>query len=176
MILFDLDTDSRWKSYKFNSKLILNETSVHVINNAPRFNFVQLPRRDWVVHKYELLKSELFKNLGARDPHTIPRALYNVGSADKSTFIRKNYNGTRYVSRNIQVDEKIDTYNTLKPGISYNIMEFQHRFIDMTYYFYTTKITKCDVLVSDLKVDHWYKGRYAEWSNRIGELCKILQS
>lgn len=181
MILFDFDTRSRWKRRQFDPYLIGQEAQVFVHPLAIQFERISCPTSAATKAKYARERDKLFRELGSRDPHIIPRNLYLIGGMDKRAYIDSQTlplfdNGSRlYVARNKRLRRDcIVTYNDATPGATYDIVEFPHRFIDFTDFIWRTGQTASNVLVADLKVDHWYYSRYQEWAKRIHETYASL--
>lgn len=182
MILFDFATQSRWKRRHFDSGLILDNTQVHVRPYDLSFLRIDVPTSVAAKRRYAEEREKRFAELGARDPHTLPRNLYMLGGKDKLAYIVAQANlqpslfdagganaPTRYVARNRRLGhDSIVTYDDAQPDAgSYAILEFPHRFIDFCDFVAYTGQTASAVLVSDLKVDHWYFDRYTAWKERI---------
>jgi hypothetical protein len=112
----------------------------------------------------------MFREIGNKDPHTIPRNLYLIGGKEKLPYVFG-----RCVARNKRFGiGNIDTYTEAKFRQDYTIFEFPHRFIDFLDFLYTTRQFKYNVLVSDLKVDNWYFSKYTKWSERINDTYASL--
>lgn len=176
MTLFDLDTKGKWRGRKFDVNLIHEHSKITCYSRVPKFEFIELPENKAQSKQYEKRKKELFETIGLRDPHMIPRQLYMVGHFYKINSIRflKEINDY-YISRSWSTHKNIFGYKEAKPLTPYIILEFQHRFVDMIKFFQTTQQPCYKVMVSQLKVDHWYKTRYSEWRDRVEEVCKSLR-
>lgn len=186
MILFDFATRSRWKRQRFNLDLIRENVRVRVEPLPLDFIRVDVPTSIATQKRYTAERERRFAALGAADPHTLPRNLYLVGGKDKLAWIDL-YNGGQlslfdsaqagmYVARNRRLNRaNIVTYADVQPGIPYTIIEFPHRFIEFSDFIRRTGQARSEVLVADLKVDHWYYSRYTEWKNRIYETYAGLQ-
>jgi len=180
MILFDFVTQSQWKRHKFDAGLIADHAKIERIDFNFSFTPIYIMTPDSTKQKYERKKKQLFDNLGVRDPHTIPRNLYLVGSGDKRAYIDTRSlplfdNGKLYVARNRRLNrDNVATYGDVLPDRDYTIMEFPYRFIDFSDFVYTTRQTNYDVLLADLKVDRWYLQRYEEWKDRLDETYASL--
>lgn len=189
MILFDFATRSRWKRYKYDIDLILDNVTVQVQPFAPHFGRIDVPTRPATQRQYSRERERRFATIGARDPHTIPRNLYLVGGKDKAAHIDACHtaqlsllNGTgqpscTYVARNKRLNRpNIVTYaDVTADGGPYTIVELPHRFIEFSDFLKTTWQQQIGVLVADLKVDHWYYQRYLDWSDRIHATTADLQ-
>jgi hypothetical protein len=175
MVLFDFDTQSRWKRRSFDADLIARESRVTVERLDIGFERVPVRTSDKTRARYAAEREALFAGIGSRDPHTLPRNLYLIGGADKLAHIvgQANlplYNGQDglYVARNKRLGRAdVVTYADVQPETGYTILELPHRFIDYTDFVKTTWQTRSVVLTADLKVDDWYFTRYCDWSERI---------
>lgn len=179
MILFDFDTQSRWKRRAFDVDLILDNATVNICPVHLRFYRVDVPTSAKTQEKYRIEREKLFANLGQKDPHTLPRNLYLIGGADKLAYADTPLFGNRrLVARNQRFKcPNLSTYDNARPEDGpFTILEFPHRFIDFSDFVYVMGQSEFDVLVADLKVDHWYFNRYSEWRCRIDETYASLQS
>lgn len=182
MILFDFDTQSRWKRRSFDPELVLGESQVHVRRLPLAFEPVNVPTSDRTRERYRQEKERLFRELGNRDPHTIPRNLYLISGHDKRAYIDTQSLplfgvGGWYVARNRRLGrENIVTYAEVEPGQEYMVVELPHRFIDFSDFIRRTGQVRSRVLVADLPVDRWYFNRYADWSKRIHDTYADLSS
>lgn len=180
MILFDFDTRSRWKRRPFDPQLIRAEAKVFIRPLGVRFTRINIPTSPKTQQKYERERARLFAELGSKDPHTLPRNLYLIGGADKQAYVDAQslplFGASGfYVARNKRLNRDcIHTYAEVRPGQPYTILEFPHRFIDFTDFVQRTWQIENQVLVADLKVDHWYFNRYTEWSQRIHDTYASL--
>ena len=187
MILFDFVTGSRWKRRKWDIDLILDNAQVQVRQLPLTFNRIDVATAASTQKKYEKEKARRFAQLGARDPHTLPRNLYLIGGKDKLAHIDAHAAGQlslfdtavgpqQYVARNQRLKrDNIVSYAQAEESVRYTIVEFPHRFIDFSDFVKRTGQLGGDVLVADLKVDEWYYGRYTAWSERIHETYSSLQ-
>lgn len=181
MILFDFVTQSRWESRKFDINLILDTVGVEVEPHPIVLRRVDVRTTEATKRRYAKERERRFGELGARDPHTLPRNLYLIGGTDKRAYIDKRDlplfgDGGLYVARNQRLGrDNILSYHALEGRRPETVVEFPHRFIEFTDFMTETQSTEFDVLCADLKVDDWYWQRYTEWSERIHETCASLQ-
>ena len=182
MILFDLDTQSRWKRRPFDPYLISQETSVQINPLPLAFERIDVPTSDRTRSRYEAERARLFAELGNRDPHTLPRNLYQIGGQDKLAYISAHDmpmfapTADKYIARNQRLAHPdIVSYADAQPEQVYTIIEFPHRFIDFCDFIRTTSQVFSRVLVADLKEDNWYFSRYTDWSRRIDDTYASLQ-
>ncbi len=173
MILFDFDTRSRWKRLAFDAELIAAESQVSVRELPLSFSRVDVPTSAKTQAKYAQEREKLLREIGNRDPHTLPRNLYLIGGAEKAAYINAQSlplfadSSPRYVARNKRLGaDCITTYEDVG-NPPYTIVELPHRFIDFADFILRTNQFASTVLVADLKVDEWYFARYSEWSERI---------
>lgn len=197
MTLFDFVTQSRWKRRHFDAELIRSETEIHLRPLPLAFKRIDVPTSAATRRKYDQEREKLFAGLGARDPHTLPRNLYLIGGKDKAAFIAANrpmpdkaghaagqlglfaeeQPERRYLARNKRLNHgSVVTYDEVERGGGpYTVVEFPHRFIDWCDFVSATGQATSDVLIADLKVDHWYFERYVKWQERIYDTYASLQ-
>lgn len=183
MILFDFVTGSRWKHRGWDIDLILSNAKVFVRPLPIVFDSVEITTSEKTKERYIKEKEKRFRELGLRDPHTIPRNLYLIGGRDKLSYIKDvqlplfQNNGNMYVARNNRLNHpSITVYRMSEPiNCRYGIVEFPHRFIDFLDFMRHVNQTQFKVLISELKVDKWYFERYRKWSERINETYTSLQ-
>ena len=176
MILFDFATRSQWKRRRFDAGLIHDNAQVHVHPYALDFQPIPVPTSAATQRRYEAEKAKRFAELGAKDPHTIPRNLYLIGGKDKLSYIESGIHPGPCVARNQRLNTwRISTYDDVVAGQQYNIVEFPHRFIDFSDFLARTGQEHSNVYLADLRVDHWYLSRYQAWKNRIHETYASLQ-
>ncbi len=182
MILFDWDTRSRWKRRPFDVELILSEAQVSIRPLPVRFEAVPILTTEATNARYAREREKLFRELGNRDPHIVPRNLYLLGGMDKRAYIDGQalplFGQTgQYVARNKRLGrDNVVTYSDVTPGTTYTIVELPHRFIDFCDFIQRTGQADNRVLVADLKVDQWYFSRYQEWAERIHDTYTSLSA
>lgn len=181
MALFDWATRSRWKRRAFDADLILRETQVSVRRHPLAFTAVPVATSARTRARYAAEREKLFRELGNRDPHMLPRQLYLLGGADKADYIRGQAlplfasGGGRYVARNQRLGlAQVVSYAQAGPPAPYTLVELPHRFIDFADFLMRTGQTASDVLVADLKVDAWYFQRYTDWMGRLNDTYASL--
>lgn len=182
MILFDFDTRSQWKRVAFDAALIRDNAQVFVRPYPINFHRIDVQTSEATRRRYAREREKRFAELGAKDPHTLPRNLYLIGGKDKLAFIDAREQsaptlfdgdagagGRMYVARNQRLSRAgIISYSSVtREGGPYTIVEFPHRFIDFADFLTVTGQASSDVLVADLKVDDWYFGQYMAWKERI---------
>ena len=185
MILFDFDTHSRWKRRAFDAGLVRDESQISIQPTSLSFGRIDIPTSDKTRSKYASQRAALFATLGARDPNIIPRQLYLLGGPDKLAYIDQRSSRqlslfdsvpvTHYVARNQRLARaNIVTYQTVGPDRQYTVVEFPHRFLDYADFLFTTGQSHADVLVANLKIDHWYYKRFTAWGERLDETYASL--
>jgi len=173
MILFDFDTKSQWKREKF-SKELLSECNLNVKSHQIVLNAIDIVSSDEMKSKYESEKEALFKSIGLKDPHTIPRNLHLVSGKEKLKYLES---GQSYIGRNNRF--KLDNLETYKEENfkhqHYTLFEFCHNFIDFNDVITLTEQIEYPVLVTDLKVDIWYFERFKNWTKQLENGYASLQ-
>ena len=172
MILFDFDTQSKWKRERFDIDL-LSECSLHTDRVNIQLSPVYVPTSPLTQAKYEKEKKELFEKIGLKDPHTIPRNLYLIGGKDKLLRIDSSKS---YIGRNNRLKiEKLQTYKEdFYSNSPYVIFELPHNYIDFVDFLSLSGQIEIEVLLADLKVDVFYWERYKTWLNNLLETYKLL--
>lgn len=167
MILFDFATGSRWKRERYDVDL-LAEIRIEIMERQPVFHDLPVPTDQATRAAYDRTRAELFRQLGARDPHTIPRNLYLLGGKAKSAAVPIM---RHLVGRNNRLKlERMATYREDSyPAAPYVIFELPHNFIDLADFSTLAEQSEFDVLAADLKVDRWYLDRYTAWAQRIAD-------
>lgn len=172
MILFDLDTRSRWKRSPFSAEL-LKHARIEDRTRAPSFFALESKADEKTRQLYQREKRKLIDSVGLSDPHTIPRNLYlttgrtKLGAAEGRNLVGRN--GRLRLERLVTYDE--DAYSE-----TYTVFELPHRFVEFAGFATLSRQTRFEVLTTDLPVDGWYFNRFSEWSARINETCSILRS
>jgi hypothetical protein len=181
MILFDLDTRSRWKRRPFDPFLVAEEARLEIQRLPVAFERVDVPTSDATRDKYDREREKMFSTLGKRDPHIIPRNLYLIGGADKRNYISASdlplfsQSAGQWVARNKRLgNDRIVTYDEVQSEQTYGVLELPHRFIDFSDFIRRAGQASSRVLAADLKVDRWYFQRYTDWSERIHETYASL--
>lgn len=172
MILFDFDTRSRWKREPFRPEL-LAETTIGGRLASPSFQATPVETDAGTRATYAREKRKLIDGIGLRDPHTIPRNLYQISgrarlaatSADRWYLGRNN----RFKMANLQ------TFREATYPHRYDVFEFCHNAIDFADVVALSGQTAFTAIVSDLKVDQWYFQRYTAWAQRVGDAGAILR-
>lgn len=175
MILFDFDTNSRWKRDRFNVDL-LKECTVYTEGVTPILNPVHVVSSPITQAKYESEKAKLFKQIEAemKDPHTIPRNLYLLSGKDKLLKVDRTQ---AYIGRNNRFKiEKMQTYKEVAYNQSpYTVFEFPHNYIDFIDFLSLSRQTEIEVLRGDLKVENYYWNRYQEWLKTLTDAQASLR-
>lgn len=181
MVLFDFDTQSRWKRRSFDPYLVAQESRVQVVPLPVGFERIDVPTSDRTRARYAAEREKMIETIGNRDPHILPRNLYLVGGQDKLAYIASlemplfQAEASLYVARNKRLSHtNIVTYADVQPGQQYTLVELPHRFIDFTDFIQATGQAKSKVLVANLKVDNWYFSRYQKWSESIHDTYASL--
>lgn len=169
--LFDFDTRSKWKG-QTDSKLLKN-SNMDINHINIEFNKINVRTNAKLKIKYQNEKNNLIKNIGLKDPHTIPRNLYLLSGKSKLIAIDKS---KKYMGRNNRFGlPNMQTYKESTYQGNYIIFEFCHNHIDFIDFLSLSKQVNLDVLVSDLKIDQWYFERYQKWISDVKETYAKIQ-
>ena len=175
-ILFDFDTQSRWKRSPFKD-LPLHEAQIEIVRPVPvSFRAVPVETDSKIKAAYARERERLFAEAedSDKDPHTLPRNLYLVGGKAKVAHVEP---GRPYLGRNNRLGiPALRTYREdAYPEKDYAIFELPHNHIDLADVVTLTGQGAYDVLVADLKVDAWYFDRFTSWAQRIADAYAALQ-
>lgn len=173
MILFDLDTKSRWRREKFRASL-LAECEIRVRSTPFRWTEIPVSVDEATRSRYAARKRALIDGIGLKDPHTIPRNLYLESGRSKLPLIDA---GRKYIGRNGRFAiPNLRTYREADfPDQPYTVFEFCHNFIDFSDFVYLSRQSAFDVLVADLPVDRWYLDRYQKWGARLHDAFAAIR-
>jgi hypothetical protein len=171
-VLFDFETRSRWKRHKLDAAL-LREAQIEVSDHGPLFAALPVETDERTRAAYAKEKRKLIDGIGLKDPHTIPRNLYQMSGKAKLPHVDA---GKQYMGRNNRFHlDNLRTYrDEAFPG-QHVVFELCHNFINFADFLTLSRQQSVDVMVADLKVDHWYFDRYAKWATRIHEACSVLR-
>lgn len=166
MILVDFDTQSRWKGLTWDSTM-LPQRDIQAIQPDVQFTETRAPVTKSDVAVYEKKRESLFRNIGLKDPHTIPRNLYlETGKAK----LRECDPTGRYVGRNNRFNlSGMVSYRDSQFTKDCIVFEFPHNVIDFSDYLSLSGQTQVQVLTTELKCDQWYLNRYKDWWGRVGD-------
>ena len=174
MVLFDFDTRSRWKREPFDPSLVMENAKVSVTRRTPRLTRTDVPTCAKAKAAYAAAKERLFRELGSRDPHTIPRNLHLLSGKSKLDAVGQ---GEPLVGRNNRFKlAGMSTYDTaVAGGGRRRAFEMPHRFIDFSDFLAASGQEAVDVLTTDLPVDGWYFDRFTAWAGRVSDGYAELQ-
>lgn len=172
MVLFDFATQSRWKRNHFDRSLF-HETEIRIRPISFSIDGIEHTADNQLKSKYAKEKARLFKDLGQKDPNTIPRNLYLLGGRTKMAGVAPK---GLYVGRNKRFPiENLTTYRDVKAPGAYTIFELPFDFIDFTDFLFVSKQAFIPIMTTDLPVDRWYMQRFTEWKNRLDEAYSSIQ-
>lgn len=186
MILFDLDTDSRWKREPLPAAApsLLGEARWSVRELSVGFRALDVPTTAAERAAYESARGALLADARAgvvKDPHAIPRNLHLLGGPAKARWASApllSGGARRYLARNQRAALRglgaVDTFDAASPGAPYTLAEFPHRFLDLTDAAEAARQWSFDALVADLNVDRWYFERFAAWAGRVREAYALI--
>ena len=168
MILFDFVTGSRWKRERFDEDL-LHEAKIAVVDRRPVISGLDVETDAAAMAEYAMEKDKLFRTLGSKDPHTIPRTLHLLSGRAK---LRHMWPERWYIGRNQRFKrDNLQTYrDAAYPHVPYTVFEWPHNFIDFADFLCLSGQTEIAALTSGLPVDQWYLERYRQWSWRVADV------
>jgi len=170
MILVDLDTRSRWRRSKLAD--VGEPIRVEVSSAAPSLLPLDVPTDSKTRAFYGKRKRALIDGIGAKDPHTIPRQPHLLAGKHKEVVALER--GGLWVGRNDRL--KIPGFATYQEAAEpRQVLEFCHSYRDWSDYLTAGEVSELPVLVSDLRVDHWYLERYQQWTEMQRNACSALQ-
>lgn len=171
MILFDFDTRSRWKREAFKPAL-LPQAKIQVQRRDIQITPETILVSEKDKARYQVEKERLIKNIGLKDPHTIPRNLYLMSGKAKLANIDL---AQVYIGRNNRFKvERMRTYKENDYQDRYTVFEFCHNHIDFADFAALSKQQEFTAMTTDLKVDQWYLARYQEWAQRLSDAYAVL--
>jgi hypothetical protein len=171
MILVDFATNSRWKRDRFDRRF-LDGVDVRGTVQPLTLERVHVPTSDQDHAAYAKARAELFANIGARDPHTIPRTLHLLSGKAKLRVVNP---GARYVGRNNRFSlENLVTFDEESFGGTETVFEFCHGMLAFSDFVALSGQTKVTALVSELKVDRWYAERAETWMKEVARAYAAL--
>lgn len=172
MILLDLVTRDRYRRVPFDTSLFAGHVSGPGL--VPSICAQTVMVDDATHAKYATEREARFSELGARDPHTVPRDLHMLGGrarldavpADRAVVMR---------NRRLAKRRPIATFDDdALPDAPYVLADVPHRFLDLAMFVARTRPAGIEVIVTDLKVDQWYLARVADWTRRIADVCASI--
>ena len=169
MILFDFATQSKWKLHKFDKQLISNETSVFK-NDSFIFeiDYIKVLASDKTKQKYNSERTKLFNEVetSQKDPHIIPRTLYQLSWKDKLSIIGFD---DYCIARNNRFNIKnLETYKSDHYiHNNYTILDFPHNRIDFTDFLTLSQCLKLKYISTDLKVENFYINLYNQLKSEL---------
>lgn len=184
LVLFDLDTGSRWVMEPLSADL-LREASWSVKEMPLSFGAVEVPTTDAELAAYATEKRRLIDSIGAGDPHNIPRALALFSGKAKARWLdAARDTGRVALARNGRLKRAdVRTYAdvitngpVLGGGDRYTLLEFPHRFTDFASLVANTLQTSFDALVTGMKVDQWYFDRFVAIGREVQRAYALLRA
>lgn len=170
-ILFDLDTRSQWRRTPFD-ELPIGEARIVCEQQCPSFTKVDVTCSQNDLSRYVAQREKMFNELGAGDPHTIPRNLHMIPGRFKFESAK---GGGGALCRNKRLGKTVQTYRDNSfPQCTYSIIDFPHRFIDFADMMCIGRQTHFEAYVSNLPVDEWYFSQYSDWAQRIKDVYSAI--
>lgn len=163
MILADLD-NTIYKHKKISEE-ILNSIDIKCKENSISIENIVLKPTDKEIKGYYKKKESLFKNLGQKDPNTIPRELQIYAGKikkpnDKEIYIARN---KRYKKDNVY------TYNGYVKNDIYYMLDFPIRHLMLNDFIKKSKCKEIIFINSGLKVDAYYYSVLKEFIKNVGD-------
>lgn len=165
MILFDFDTRSQWKRYKFDEDLI-GKCGLSVVNRFDGVSKVDILVGESVRKRYESKKKSLFDGLGSKDPHTLPRNLHVWGNSKKS--YASNRPEQVFFARNQRFKlDNVFSINDKSANVGGVFLDIPHKNNDICNYLRRTRSSRIEFVCRDLPVDEWYFGRLESFNKEV---------
>ena len=160
MTLINLDTSKRFKSVSIND---MDFSLIHVegVRRQPvlKADEIQLTEKDKDAYRKKV--EALFDNLGNKDPDTIPREAHIWTGKYKKKEIKED---KKYSARNARFKmDNVITYDDIKPGEQYKIIDFCHRRLSFNDYLKRSGADKVEYISTGLSIDAVYINQYEEW-------------
>lgn len=166
MTLADWDTRTKWKGQRF-APAMLDNLDVRVAQPPLAITERRIPINGNVHGAYRKKREQLFASIGSKDPHTIPRNLYQVTGKAKYEACDPSAN---YVGRNNRFGlPHLSTYRDVEFPSDNIVFELPHNFIDFADFLCLSLQTTIPILTTETKCDQWYFARYRGWLNRIND-------
>jgi len=164
MILLDLIDKQKYKGKSFqysflkDEDIIMKPRKVKLITDIFHTSYGQK-------EKYESEKEKLFKNLGMKNPDTVPRNLQILAGNFK---LAKIDNEHMYIARNKRFNkENVTTYDNIENRKDYIIIDFHYRRIDFNDFVRRTGIEKVNYISTDLSIDEVLIKEFIQWNARL---------
>lgn len=139
------------------------------LNLSLEIDEVELNKEDFFLYENE--KEKQFNKIGNRDPEIIPRSLHLYCGNFRKRMLemdRKYICRTiRYKNFNFATYNKYDDFNRI-------VFDFPNSFIKFRDYLTENKLNEIVCILSNSKVDNFYKGKYHNWIGDIGSVCSEL--
>lgn len=162
LALYDFDTQSRWKRAGADA-VDLREARITGRRVPVRFVAQEVVAPAKLRATYEQEKRRLFEELGAADPHTIPRRLHLL--AGKVRWLE----AVPMVGRNSRLPVAAVYGADPYPRGPYTLLDFPHAFGHMAHFLAGTGQTEVPARITDLRVDQWYFARYEAWAKALAD-------
>lgn len=134
-------------------------------NKILNMNYREFIKMFFVEHEhkdaYRKKVEALFDNLGNKDPDTIPREAHIWTGKYKKKEIKED---KKYIARNARFKmDNVITYDDIKPGEQYKIIDFCHRRLSFNDYLKRSGADKVEYISTGLSIDAVYINQYEEW-------------
>lgn len=145
--------------------IVLQEEDVLINPFRLRLEVINVPTSSEQKKKYEKKKEELFKNIGNKDPETIPRTLQLLAGDFKAKSI--DY-GKIYIARNRRFKhENVHSYGDYTNSKDYIVIDTHYSRVQFIDFLLDTKIQKIKYLATDLSIDNFIVNDLTKWIGRL---------
>jgi len=167
MILIDFSNSQRNKGVGF-SEIDLGEYDIQCIRRRYRMDVVEVPLPDGAEKEYEAEKERLFKEIGNKDPDTIPRNLHIWTGRYKMDFIEIDKN---YIARNSRFKNRgVEVYKNAVPGNKYRLIDIPWRRLDFNDFLFRTRQIALLYLSTGFSVDNVYIQTFNDWVREVNAI------
>lgn len=172
MTLVDFVTGSRFKGLPWSSE-VAKAVTITGREVPVQFREIRVEASQKTRATYQRERDRAFEQLGAKDPHTIPRNLYQItgrdrlaATTDRDLVGRNN----RFKISRMQLfrDRSFRTPST--------IFEVSHSIRDVVDFLSLSEQEDIPFIATDVKVDQWYYQQTRAWEGRLREAYAAIRS
>ncbi|MDD4804840.1 MAG: hypothetical protein PHN69_06775 [Candidatus Pacebacteria bacterium] len=167
MILLDFKNKDKYKGKSFNYDYLTEEDVVmRPIELQLIVYNVDISDKDRT--RYERKKDSLFKNLGMKDPDTIPRNLQLFAGDLKKPSIHPN---KIYVARNKRFNlDNVFSYNDITHKQDYIVLDTHYRRLNFNDFLKTTCMHSIPYISTGLSIDNYIVDDFNKWKGRLEDI------